>query len=79
LFILEMVTSTRRWRVEGLAVALTQRTHSQRAIGVMSFQMSLTSCGAPAKAAARSGGMSGSGQSRVACTVTRVPRQLSMC
>jgi S-adenosyl-L-homocysteine hydrolase len=37
LFIFEMLTSTRRLRVSGLLVALTQRTHSQRAIGVISF------------------------------------------
>jgi hypothetical protein len=29
LFILEILTSIRRWRVAGFAVALTQRTHSQ--------------------------------------------------
>ena len=39
-FIFEIVTSTRRRRVSGLLVALTQRTHSHRAIGVMSSQMS---------------------------------------
>src|SRR4029077_18636960 len=32
-FIFEMLTSTRRLRVSGFFVALTQRTHSQRAIG----------------------------------------------
>ena len=37
LFIFEMLTSTRRVRVSGFFVALTQRTHSQRAIGVISF------------------------------------------
>src|SRR5215475_9857829 len=37
LFIFEMLTSTRRLRVSGFFVALTQRTHSQRAIGVISF------------------------------------------
>lgn len=36
LFIFAMVTSTRRLRVSGFLVALTQRTHSQRAIGVIS-------------------------------------------
>ena len=36
LFIFEMLTSTRRLRVSGFFVALTQRTHSQRAIGVIS-------------------------------------------
>jgi hypothetical protein len=36
-FIFEMLTSTRRLRVSGFFVALTQRTHSQRAIGVISF------------------------------------------
>ena len=37
LFIFEMLTSIRRLRVSGLLVAFTQRTHSQRAIGVMSI------------------------------------------
>jgi hypothetical protein len=37
LFIFEILTSTRRLRVSGFWVALTQRTHSQRAIGVISF------------------------------------------
>jgi hypothetical protein len=40
LFIFERLTSTRRLRVSGFLVALTQRTHSQRAIGVMSFHRS---------------------------------------
>ncbi|HEX9515554.1 MAG TPA: hypothetical protein VF940_05185, partial [Streptosporangiaceae bacterium] len=40
LFIFEMLTSTRRLRVSGFFVALTQRTHSQRAIGVISFHWS---------------------------------------
>jgi hypothetical protein len=40
LFIFDMLTSTRRLRVSGLLVAFTQRTHSQRAIGVMSFHRS---------------------------------------
>ena len=40
LFIFEILTSTRRLRVSGFWVALTQRTHSQRAIGVISFQRS---------------------------------------
>ena len=40
LFIFEIDTSTRRLRVSGFLVAFTQRTHSQRAIGVMSLQMS---------------------------------------
>src|SRR5512132_3098229 len=40
LFIFEMLTSTRRLRVSGFWVALTQRTHSQRAIGVISFHRS---------------------------------------
>ena len=39
-FIFEMLTSTRCWRVSGLLVALTQRTHSHRAIGVMSLHRS---------------------------------------
>jgi hypothetical protein len=38
LFIFEIVTSTRRLRVSAFLVAFTQRTHSQRAIGVMSRQ-----------------------------------------
>lgn len=54
LFILEMLTSTRRWRVTALFVALTQRTHSQRAMGVMSSQMCWTCAGALARAVARS-------------------------
>ena len=37
LFIFEILTSTRRLRVSGSGVALTQRTHSQRAIGVIPF------------------------------------------
>ena len=40
LFIFEILTSTRRFRVSGFWVALTQRTHSQRAIGVMAFHRS---------------------------------------
>lgn len=40
LFIFDMLTSTRRLRVSGFLVASTQRTHSQRAIGVMSFHRS---------------------------------------
>jgi hypothetical protein len=40
LFIFEMLTSTRRLRVSGFGVALTQRTHSQRAIGVTPFHRS---------------------------------------
>ena len=40
LSILEILTSTRRWRVAEFLVAFTQRTHSQRAIGVMSSQTS---------------------------------------
>lgn len=38
LFIFEIVTATRRSRVAGFLVAFTQRTHSQRAIGVISSQ-----------------------------------------
>ena len=56
LFIFEMLTSTRRLRVSGLFVALTQRTHSHRAIGVVSFHTSWICCGAAARAAARSWG-----------------------
>jgi len=65
LFIFEMLTSTRRLRVSGFFVALTQRTHSQRAIGVVSFHRSWMFCGAAAKAVARSWGTLGSGQSLV--------------
>ena len=65
LFIFEMLTSTRRVRVSGFFVALTQRTHSQRAIGVISFHRFWISCGAAARAAARSWGTLGSGQSLV--------------
>ena len=60
-----MLTSTRRLRVSGFFVALTQRTHSHRAIGVVSFHRSWIFCGAAARAAARSGGTLGSGQSLV--------------
>src|ERR1035438_8853848 len=42
LFIFEIVTSTRRLRVSEFWVALTQRTHSQRAIGVIALQRSWT-------------------------------------
>src|SRR5271170_8318617 len=65
LVIFEMLTSTRRLRVSGFFVALTQRTHSQRAIGVISFHRSWIFCGAAARAAARSRGTLGSGQSLV--------------
>src|SRR5580700_2174774 len=58
-----MVTSTRRLRVSAFAVALTHRTHSQRAIGVMSSHISWISAGAATSAALRSCGTSGSGQS----------------
>lgn len=40
LFIFERPISTRRLRVSGFLVAVTQRTHSQRAIGVTSFHRS---------------------------------------
>ena len=40
LCIFEMLTSTRRLRVSRFGVALIQRTHSQRAIGVMAFHRS---------------------------------------
>jgi hypothetical protein len=65
LFIFEMLTSTLRPRVSGFFVALTQRTHSQRAIGVISFHRSWIFCGAAATAAAKSSGTLGSGQSLV--------------
>jgi hypothetical protein len=45
----EMPTSTRRRRASGFFVALIQRTHSQRAMGVMSCQSS-DSSGALARA-----------------------------
>ncbi len=41
LFIFEIVTSTRRLRVSEFLVAFTQRTHSQRAIGVISCHSNL--------------------------------------
>jgi hypothetical protein len=62
LFIFEMLTSTRRLRVSGLGVALTQRTHSQRAIGVIPFHRSWIFGGAAVRAASRSLGTFGSGQ-----------------
>ena len=68
LFIFEMLTSTRRVRVSGFFVALTQRTHSQRAIGVISFHRFWIFCGASARAVARSWGTLGSGQSLVTST-----------
>ena len=63
--IFEMVTLTRRLRVSGSLVAFTQRTHSQRAIGVMSIQRPRIFRGAAASADARSLGTLGSGQSFV--------------
>src|SRR5438876_1863249 len=63
LFIFEILTSTRRLRVSGFWVALTHRTHSQRAIGVISFHRSWIFCGAAARAVLRSGSTLGSGQS----------------
>jgi hypothetical protein len=63
LCIFEILTSTRRLRVSGFWVALIQRTHSQRAIGVMPFQRFWIFCGAVARAASRSCGTFGSGQS----------------
>jgi len=62
LFIFEMLTSIRRLRVSGLLVAFTQRTHYQRAIGVISFQTFWILRGAFARAVSKSGGTSGSGQ-----------------
>jgi hypothetical protein len=67
---LEVLTSTRRWRVGGFAVAFTQRTHSQRAIGVMPFHISRICFGAAARACIKLVGMSGSGQSVVSSIVT---------
>ena len=65
LFIFEMLTSTRRLRVSGFLVALIQRIHSQRAIGVISIHMSRIFCGAVARADSKSCGTFGSGQSVV--------------
>ena len=62
LFIFEMLTSTLRSRVSGLSAAFTHRTHSHRAIGVMSLQTPLIFGGAEASAKARSGGTFGSGR-----------------
>ena len=62
LFIFEMLTSTRRLRASGFFVALTQRIHSQRAIGVISFQSFWIFCGADARAVARSWGTPDVGQ-----------------
>ena len=59
--IFEMLTSTLRSRVSGLLVAFTHRTHSHRAIGVMSLQTPLIVGGAEARAEASSGGTLGSG------------------
>jgi hypothetical protein len=59
----EMLTLIRRLRVSEFPVALTQRTHSHRAIGVMSSHRSRISAGAAASAAPRSFGTLGSGQS----------------
>src|ERR1700680_1538595 len=63
LFSFEMLTSTRRLRVSGFWVALTQRTHSQRAIGVIPFHRSWIFRGVSASADSRSCGTFGSGQS----------------
>src|ERR1700722_4643891 len=60
LFIFEMLTSTRRLRVSGFFVALTQRAHSQRAIGVISVHRFWIFRGAAARAVARSWGTLGS-------------------
>src|ERR1035437_8297688 len=62
LFIFEILTSTRRLRVSGFWVALTQRTHSQRAIGVIPFHSSRSFGGAAASAVSRSCGTFDSGQ-----------------
>src|SRR5699024_3042565 len=58
----EIATSTRRARVSAFFVALIQRTHSQRAIGVRLCHMSSRSP-ASARAARRSCGTVTSGQS----------------
>ena len=63
----EMLTSTRRLRVSGFFVALTQRTHSHRAIGVISLHSLWILGGAASSAAPRSCGTVGSGQSLVTC------------
>jgi hypothetical protein len=47
--IFEMLTSTRRLRVSEFLVALTHRTHSHRAIGVIASQRSRISGGQPTK------------------------------
>jgi hypothetical protein len=63
LLIFEMLTSTRRLRVSGFWVALTQRTHSERAIGVIPFHRAWIFSGAAASAVSRSCGTVGSGHS----------------
>ena len=63
-----METSTLFARVLSLRVEPTQRTHSQRAIGVSDGQVSARSS-ASSSAAARSAGTSGSGQSFVVVRV----------
>src|SRR5262245_20857459 len=72
LFIFEMDTSTRRLRVSWLLVAFTHRTHSQRAMGVMSFHRSWIFSVAAARAVSRSCGTLGSGQSSVAISSVAV-------
>jgi hypothetical protein len=65
LFIFDILTSTRRLRVSGFLVEFTQRTHSQRAIGVISFHRSWIFRGAASRAVSKSCGTLGSGQSLV--------------
>ena len=64
----EMLTSTRRLRVSGFLVALTHRTHSHRAMGVIACQRSRSSSGAAERPLLRSGGTRGSGHSLVSST-----------
>jgi hypothetical protein len=70
LFIFEMVTSTRRLRVSRFGVALIQRTHSHRAMGVMSSHTSWIFRGAAARAVSRSRGTFASGHSLSGSTST---------
>src|SRR5258708_35193890 len=69
-FILDSATATWFVRVSGLLVARIQRSQSQRAIGVISRQTALA-VGSAARAAVRSAGRSGSGQSLLGTSSTR--------
>ena len=83
LVIFEMLTSTRRLRVSVFFVALTQRTHSQRAIGVISCHRFWIFSGAATRAVARSSGTAGSGQSLVtsmsSVAVSPMPMPAACC